>query len=57
MPVYNVVIKGTSYANFAAIISWICAAVCMWAAEVFLALHTVVLSTVNIINCQWMKML
>jgi len=57
MPIYNVVIKRTSYANFAAIISWFCAAVCLWAAEVFLASYIVVLSTVNIKNCQWMKML
>jgi len=57
MPVYNVVIKRTSYATFAAIISWFCAAVCVWVAQVFLALYIVVLSTVNIINCKWMKML
>ena len=57
MPVYNVVIKRMSYATFAAIISWFCAAVCVWAAEVLLASYTVVLSMVNIINCQWMKML
>ena len=53
----NNVIKRTSYATFAAIISWFCAAVCMSAAEVFLASYIVVLSTVNIINCQLMKML
>jgi len=57
MPVNNIIIKRTSYAAFAAIISWFCAAVCVWAAEVFLASHIVVLSTVNIINCQLMKML
>ena len=56
MPVYNVVIKTTSYATFAAIIGWCCAAVCMWVAEVFLASY-IVLSMVNVINCQWMKML
>jgi hypothetical protein len=56
MPVYNV-IKRTSYGTFAAIISWFCAAVCVRAAEVFLAPYIVVLSTVNIINCQWMRML
>jgi len=56
MPVYNVVIKRMSYATFAAIISWFCAAVCVWAAEVFLASYIVVLSMVSIINCQWMKL-
>jgi len=52
MPVFNTVIKRTSYATFTAIISWFCEAVCVWVAEVFLASYTVVLSTVNIINCQ-----
>jgi len=39
MPGYNVVTNRTSYVTFAAIISLFCAAVCVWAAEVFLALH------------------
>ena len=56
MPVYNVVIKRTSYATFAIIISWFCACLRV-GSEVFLASYIVVLSTVNIINCQWMKML
>jgi len=57
MPVYNIVIKRTSCVTFAAIIRWFRAAVCVWAMEVFLASYVVVLSKVNIINCQWMKML